>query len=315
MIFIKESNVPKLEKVIRFIIGLCFLVIIITSLSVNVSAQVSANNDIAVLNEDDSIYMNVENNDYGLSEGIASVSIVTQTKYGGQLTVQDDFTILYVPERSFYGEDEFEYEICNTEGYCGQGTVAITVINVDFLPILLNDTITYYHSSDAIIDIISNDTLSDYPITISIEQDFTHGSSYLDADMNLVPSFSASFVGTDSLKYIVYDNDDDFAEAWLFVNVQYAGDELFIPNTFTPNGDGYNDYFLIPDFASYEGIQLQVFDSWGQVVYKSSNYKNDWDGEGNTGALAGKAVNEGTYYYVIKLPDGGVYTGYIFITR
>ena len=52
-------------------------------------------------------------------------------------------------------------------------------------------------------------------------------------------------------------------------------DRLFVPNAFTPNRDGVNDYFEIRGFHEYgfQSIQLTVYDRWGSVVYQSSKYQ------------------------------------------
>ncbi len=86
--------------------------------------------------------------------------------------------------------------------------------------------------------------------------------------------------------------------------------QLFIPNVITPNGDGYNDYFVIkpkggdksaalsqgdggykPLNSYYEKTHLVIFNRLGRKVYESDNYDNNWDG-GN--------LPDGTYFYVLK---------------
>ena len=77
--------------------------------------------------------------------------------------------------------------------------------------------------------------------------------------------------------------------------------KLRIPNIFTPNGDGYNDYFEIGygeegkpinDLNEYFlSHKLVIFNRWGRIVYESDNYRNDWDG--------GK-LPDGTYFYVLE---------------
>jgi hypothetical protein len=112
--------------------------------------------------------------------------------------------------------------------------------------------------------------------------------------------------------------------------------KLKIPNVFTPNGDGINDYFIIsldggkdtpegggtrgddgdyeheydpyePLSRYYEATELTIFNRWGRVVYHSKDYKNDWDGDN---------LPDGTYFYVLKchgLKQDATYQGSIAI--
>ncbi len=68
---------------------------------------------------------------------------------------------------------------------------------------------------------------------------------------------------------------------------------LFVPNAFTPNGDGNNDYFQF--YGPEEPIKLWVFDRWGKTVYFNANYKNNWDGTYN-----GSFLPTGSYSYLIE---------------
>ncbi len=53
--------------------------------------------------------------------------------------------------------------------------------------------------------------------------------------------------------------------------------EFFVPNTFTPNGDGNNDKFL-PVAASSEDWTVEIFSSWGDKVFSGNQYTSGWDG-------------------------------------
>jgi gliding motility-associated-like protein len=54
--------------------------------------------------------------------------------------------------------------------------------------------------------------------------------------------------------------------------------EPVVPNVFTPNGDGINDFWVIENLPP--GTSLAIYNRWGQQVYISQNYNNDWGGEG-----------------------------------
>lgn len=84
---------------------------------------------------------------------------------------------------------------------------------------------------------------------------------------------------------------------------------VIIPNVFTPNGDGINDYLEI-DYNGVETFQLQIFDAWGNLVFSTSSPNEKWDGR----LPSGKEALEGTYYYVCKVGTK-LYKGHITLIR
>lgn len=82
------------------------------------------------------------------------------------------------------------------------------------------------------------------------------------------------------------------------------------PNTITPNGDGHNDVWEIPNIRDYVQADVSIYDRWGQRVYHSVGYKEPFDG---------KNLPTATYYWYIDLNDvqgrSDPYTGYITIVR
>ena len=74
---------------------------------------------------------------------------------------------------------------------------------------------------------------------------------------------------------------------------------IFIYNTYTPNGDGVNDTWIIENIEQFPFSEIWVYNRVGNLVYNSKNYQNDWDGSFN-----GKPLPEATYYYVIDLGVG-----------
>ena len=114
-----------------------------------------------------------------------------------------------------------------------------------------------------------------------------------------------------TVKSVDYGCDTTFSSNIIVLPVK-----LKIPNVFTPNGDGINDFFIIdndPTGGADEGkdettrgfehesynplrdyylrTELTIFNRWGRIVYESSDYRNDWDG-GN--------LPDGTYFYVLE---------------
>jgi gliding motility-associated-like protein len=88
----------------------------------------------------------------------------------------------------------------------------------------------------------------------------------------------------------------------LRVRVRY--DQVTIPDVITPNGDGFNDRWVILRPAGMK-VSVSIFNRWGQQVYKSDDYRNDWNGTGNGGFLGNNLPN-GTYFFVVELSGAGI---------
>jgi len=91
-----------------------------------------------------------------------------------------------------------------------------------------------------------------------------------------------------------------------------------VNNIFTPNDDGFNDFFTIGGLQKFKNSKLQIYNRWGNLIYEKIGYKNDWDGIATTGfSLNGsKKVPPGTYFYTINLNfDNKKLSGWLYINR
>ena len=87
---------------------------------------------------------------------------------------------------------------------------------------------------------------------------------------------------------------------------------IYVPNTFTPNGDGVNDVFMIRGLAATKIHYFRVFDRWGKLVFESLNgnpneSKWGWDGTDQNGKKQSPAVY--VYTYEIECINGNIVTG------
>lgn len=84
--------------------------------------------------------------------------------------------------------------------------------------------------------------------------------------------------------------------------ITVEADKIIIPNVFTPNDDGDNDFFVMKNLQP--GVApIKIYNRWGKIVFESSGYNNDWNG---------KNVNDGVYYYILEnLKDEKKYTGFV----
>jgi gliding motility-associated-like protein len=64
---------------------------------------------------------------------------------------------------------------------------------------------------------------------------------------------------------------------------------IYVPNVFSPNGDGQNDFFFI-NYRGYKNLNMIIFNRWGNKLFETSSPGVGWDGTG---------ASEGTYYYIV----------------
>ena len=75
--------------------------------------------------------------------------------------------------------------------------------------------------------------------------------------------------------------------------------QLYIPNAFTPNGDGINDTWYIETLKAYPGAEVKVYNRYGQIVFDNNGKNISWDGK-----LKGEPQQPGAYAYLVDLKNG-----------
>ncbi|MDD3875543.1 MAG: HYR domain-containing protein [Bacteroidales bacterium] len=99
--------------------------------------------------------------------------------------------------------------------------------------------------------------------------------------------------------------------------VTLTPEDIFIPNGFSPDGDNINDFFVITGIEDFPDSKLSIFNRWGNLIYTTTAYQNDWDGKPNSGAIVigDKPVPQGTYFYIIEYnkDNRAPVSGYIIV--
>lgn len=75
----------------------------------------------------------------------------------------------------------------------------------------------------------------------------------------------------------------------------YCPNSVFIPNVFSPNSDGKNDYFLAIGSAVFAEYEMKIFNRWGEMLFRSQHQQQGWDGYIHDNKAA-----EGVYFYIIS---------------
>ncbi|WP_316818893.1 gliding motility-associated C-terminal domain-containing protein, partial [Pedobacter nyackensis] len=172
-----------------------------------------------------------------------------------------------------------------------------TVIDITRYPIAIDDYATTKAEEEVAIPIVINDRPALFPLnvsTVDVKSQPSNGKIIVGKDGKVMYRPNKGFFGIEKFTYKI-DDANGLSSNIALVSIQVTPPPVEIPNTFTPNGDGKNDNFLIKGLESYDDVSLFVYNRWGDEVYRSNNYKNEWNGNG---------LNDGTYFYVLKLKKG-----------
>ena len=175
-----------------------------------------------------------------------------------------------------------------------------------------NDTATVKNGASVTVPFLGNDEgVTGTPV---INQGPAHGN--FDANTGIYTP-NPGFVGTDSIVYTVCNSFGKCDVAVIYIKVTRP-ETLDIPQGFSPQGDGVNDNFVIPGIETYPDNKITFFNRWGNVVYETKNYQNNWNGTTNSGLyVGGEALPIGTYFYILELGVSGKapYKGYVYINK
>jgi gliding motility-associated-like protein len=211
------------------------------------------------------------------------------------------------------GAGDFIITVSDANGCTAQATATIdppaTVLNADF--------------------IVSPETgLQPMDITVTNLSEGGTVYEWIFGDGNTLTTFdTASFEflyadsGTFTLTLVAYNDVTGCTDTMILENGIYVEPTSFIriPNVITPNGDGINDMFPIDpvqnnffpfDIRNIYDFSGEIYNRWGQRVYKWNQPLAGWDGR----TTSGLELNNGTYYFVItaKGVDGDSVTDYEF---
>ena len=244
--------------------------------------------------------------------------------YGYTFEVTDNFGCVYdttvnvyfLPGPSIQADDTAcagTHQIISTTSYSGGSWSATGPGNATFLPnntaenptvsVDVNGTYTFTFSDnqcamDSSFDVYFADSvfvwLPDQEICIG-------ATSTINATSDVVEAAYLWNTNATTPEIEVADSGDYFVEIKGLCNTVYDTVhvtgiicDIVSPTVITPNGDGSNDYLVFVGLEYYPGSTLQVFNRWGQKIYESNDYQNNWSPSG---------VSDGTYFYIL-VPGG-----------
>lgn len=117
-------------------------------------------------------------------------------------------------------------------------------------------------------------------------------SLYLSADIGV----NISATPLTSISYQAIAVNSQGCSDTAAINIDVLPFELDVSAAFTPNADGYTDRWVIRNIQFAKQHKVIVFNRWGNKIFESNNYQNNWDGTHN-----GIPVPVGAYYYVVEV--------------
>ena len=169
---------------------------------------------------------------------------------------------------------------------------------------------------DLILPVLSNDYSSFNnikPETLEITINPSHGTVKVLSNGNVLYSPLSNFTGKDIFSYKISDVNHLSDSTKVTIDVDDA--PIAIAQGLSPNGDGLNDFLVFKGLENYPGSELTIFTKDGQVLFKSSNYQNDWSGNYlKSGANSQDKVNQGVYYYSLRLGSTNrILKGFLYV--
>ena len=187
------------------------------------------------------------------------------------------------------------YSVGAKNGTCTSGFVPVTIDTIPTIPIV---TITSNYDTASIINAGTKITLTGNTDVTGIYDWTVTPSGSVDNSGNLITTATPELTSVYTLT-VTAPQAGCIGSAQKTVTVK-QGCTIVIPNAFTPNGDGFNDIWIIKglDGGCYSSVTVDVYNRWGSLVYHSDNYTNSWNGD-----YQGHPVPDATYYYAVKATD------------
>jgi len=190
------------------------------------------------------------------------------------------------------------YTVHVSNGGCTDSTQTVTVtVNKNPVANAGGNIILFEGQSAKLNGTIQGDNITSYSWS---------PATFLDDPASLTPITTP----TDNITYTltVVSKTCGTSTSSVFVRVYK---KITIPNTFSPNNDGINDYWNIDALVTYPESSILVFNRYGLQVFQSTGYAKPWDGTYN-----GSPLPQGTYYYIIDLKNNTPkIAGWVLIVR
>ena len=206
------------------------------------------------------------------------------------------------------------FQVCDNKGHCDTTYITVTIsAKLALMPRVKEDFATTRKDKAFEIPVYQNDTLNGILKSFEIKFNPKNGVAATRSSGNqyfIVYTPKEGFCSSSSIDELVYEVCNPISCGQAMVHIGTLCEGLVVRNGFSPNGDGINDYFFLENLVDFPNTQVTIFNRWGNRVFASKDYKNDWKGD-----FRGSYLPDGTYFYQIVLENGQTLIGYLQIQK
>ena len=214
------------------------------------------------------------------------------------------------------GTDTLGFEVERTDGTVFQACIVIEVVPYDGNAEARPDALCTPRNTPVRVNVLANDQVfggvGEFEI-VSGPLPST-GSVVVNSDNTITFTPARDVCARDAvITYRVCNPlPESCSEATVTICIEC--DELTVFTAVSPNGDGVNDFFHIEQIEDFPDNHVRIYNRWGNLVYETEGYANDW-----AGTFDGDPLPDGAYFYIVDVTDGdrgpATYRGYLEIMR
>lgn len=275
----------------------------------------------------DTLFQNINLGDMG-------IFCIDTTQLGGNVSIVENIcgsnvsnaasftfgptTYCYTAITNEVGQDTACIVVCDNFGVCDTTILIANILAASTTLVASDDQIEVFEGESISANICGNDSIPNDFLTnyYILTPPFggtgpNYGTVDFDSECNITYTSDGMDCNVeDHFEYVICNVDGcDTATVSVIVKCETVpADSLEFVTGFSPNGDDVNQFFTIKGAETLPENTLTVFNRWGNQVYKTQFYQNDWDGTWN-----GSHLQNGTYFYLFDDGAGNTYTGYVYL--
>ncbi len=186
----------------------------------NIDPEIIANDDTYVGQEDVALQnIDVLQNDIHTTGRALLVADFTQGEAGGNVNLNADGTLRYMPPRNYSGKDVFQYQVTDNNGLVASASVVVEIQEADDIPVARPDYVSLPGNADKLVKVLANDRGLGDGVVMNIVGPPQNGTARV-VEGKILYKPNKGYTGTDSLIYRLTDKNGDVTTATVSLDVQ-----------------------------------------------------------------------------------------------